>query len=264
MNTWPLEFELPLAPEAVARWFYARDGKLGAVAAAGTPVPLPYLVFLRAQPRLGLSFHELLDRDPDRGLYGGVAYRRFAPLLAGQTLRASSEVTAREKVESAAGVLTVTTFTTTYRVGAAVHATEAVRMIDLPPGRPGPGPAQPARAPRHPRAGAVPPIRRSQVAWLTVETGDTNALHLDARYAASRGFPDVVVPATLLTALIERELGGTAGREVTALSVRYHAPTYPDEALELFATDGDGTTAFEAFAGDSLRASGQLTYGDSR
>lgn len=259
---WPLRFGLPVDAASVARWLYARDGTLVPPPAQGSPLPLSYLVFLRAQPLLGLSFHELLDRDPDRGLYGGVTYRQLAPLHVGTPLQASSEVEARERVESASGLLTVTTFTTTYRAGGQVHAVESVRMIDLPPGQPGSGPAQAPREPRHPRVASIPPISRSQVAWLTVETGDTNALHLDARHAASRGFPDVVVPATLLSALFERELAGLAGVHPTAFGVRYHAPTYPDEGLELYASRDGASIAFEAFAGAQLRASGRAQWED--
>jgi len=259
---WPLRFELSLHAESIARWLYARDGTLVPPPATGTSVPLSYLVFLRAQARLGLSFHELLDRDPDRGLYGGVTYRRSRSLPVGATLQARSEVVSREKVEAAAGLLTLTTLLTSYSIEDVVHATESVRMIDLPPGRPEPQPPQPARSPAHPLISTFAPITRNQVAWLTVETGDTNALHLDARYAGARGFPDVVVPATLLSALIERDLAAFAGWQLSELSVRYHAPTYPDETLQLFATCNGGTIAFELFAGASLRASGKAKSGE--
>jgi acyl dehydratase len=258
----PVEFELLLSPEALSRWRIGRDGVIAAPPATGTPVPLPYLVFLRAQPVLGVNFHELLGRDPDRGLYGGVVYRQIEPLTVGQRVAASSVVQDRRTVASARGELTITTFLTTYRCDGVVHATEAVRMVDLPPMPEADGAAAPAagaiRERVHPLLARIPAITRNQVAWLTVETGDTNALHLDAPYAAKRGFPDVVVPATLITALLEREIEAASARRVVELDVRYHAPTFPGEAIELCASVAGDAMAFQAFCGTGLRAEGRV------
>ncbi len=262
--TLPVRFTLRITPESLARWHIGRDGRCAKTFPAGAPVPLPYLVFLRAQPVIGQSFHDILDRDPDRGLYGGVSYRLLAPLRVGQTLQAVSDLQDRRIVDAAHGQLTVTTLLTTYHDGDVACATEAVRMIDLPPG-PRPPQARPApRTPDHPQMAALAPITRNQVAWLTVETGDTNALHLDAAYAQARGFSDVVVPATLLTALFERELSGTrAGLATREIDVRYHGPTHPGEALALHAGIHGAGVAFQVFAGDALRAEGRAVFDEA-
>ncbi|MGE0797798.1 MAG: MaoC family dehydratase [Lautropia sp.] len=258
----PLDFELPLTAQAYGRWCFARDQALAAPAAPGTPVPLPFLVFLRAQPIVGVDFHEWLGRDPDRGLYGGVAYRELRPLRVGQCLAARAEVTRRREVASPRGQLTITTLLARYLCDGVEHATEEVRMIDLPSGPPGDAAANPPVAapcdPAHPLLARVPPITRRQVAWLTVETGDVNALHVDAEYAAQRGFPDVVVPATLITALLEREIAAATGRPVQAIDVRYHAPTHPGEVIELYAAASSNPIEFQAIAGGCLKADGSV------
>jgi acyl dehydratase len=265
--TMPVRFELQLTAESLARWRIGRDGVSGEPSLPGAPVPLSYLVFLRAQPVLGCNFHDILERDPDRGLYGGVAYRAMSPLEVGQSLQAVSDVQERRTAESAHGTLTLTTLLTTYRCRGEVCATESVRMVDLPPG-PRRKPAQDAvRAPRFEQVATIPGITRSQIAWLTVETGDVNALHLDGEYAKFRGFDDVVVPATLMNALFERELAavcGLAGRPAQTLDVRYHGPTFPGEPLLLHARQDGNQFEFEAFVGTgtgaSLRADGRAVF----
>jgi acyl dehydratase len=253
----PTSFTSTLTPDSVCRWRVGRDGRLGPPPLIGEEVPLSYLVFLRAQPALGISFHELLGRDPDRGLYGGVNYRLLATLRVGQTLAATSEITERRQVESANGILTLTTLLTTYRSDSVVCATEAVRMVDLPAGSPKSAGQKAPREPVHPLLASFPPISRNQVAWLTVETGDMNALHLDVEYARARGFGDVVVPATLITALTERELASDAGERVVELDARYHAPTFPGEVLELHASRQGDEVSHEVFVQGKLRADGR-------
>jgi acyl dehydratase len=255
----PVEFGIELTPEALVRWRIGRDGHIAPPPAAGDRVPLSYLVFLRAQPVLGVDFRELLGRDPDRGLYGGVSYRQLRPLAIGQRLQARSVVTSRREVDSPRGRLVITTLLTIYRHQGEDHATEEVRMIDLPPAPDAPPPAQePARhASAHPLLATAPAVTRSQVAWLTVETGDTNALHLDARYAASRHYPDVVVPATLITSVLEREIEVATRARIVALDVRYLAPSHPGDAFAIQATREGDELAFEAVAGGSLRAQGR-------
>ena len=132
-------------------------------------------------------------------------------------------------------------------------------MIDLPPAGdtpPAREPVQPHK-PVHASLAVAAPITRNQIAWLTVETGDTNALHLDVRYAAKRHYPDVVVPATLITAVIEREIVQATGTRVTELDVRYLAPSHPDDVFEIHATRDGSELAFEALVGPQLRAQGR-------
>lgn len=260
----PIEFELNLSAEAFARWKIGRDGVIDTPSSRGARIPLSYLVFMRAQPILGVNFHELLDRDPDRGLYGGVTYREHQALRVGQILQASSAVQGRKVVQTPRGPLTITTFLTTYADHGALHATESVRMIDTPPVDPSlsepvaaPAPAA-VFEPLHPLLMRIEPITRRQVAWLTAETGDINALHLDAPYAAQRGYPDVVVPATLITALLERDIEAACGRHVVEMDVRYSAPTYPGEAIDLYAGISGDELAFQALVGTSLRAQGRV------
>lgn len=255
----PVEFEIALTPEAFVRWGIGRDGRIQAPPPAGARVPLSYLVFLRAQPVLGVDFRELLGRDPDRGLYGGVSYRQLRPLAIGQRLQARSVVSSRREVDSPRGRLVITQLLTTYRCEGVDHATEEVRMIDLPPAgdEPPQREPQPSHTPVHPLLSVTPPISRNQVAWLTVETGDTNALHLDGPYAARRHFPDVVVPATLITAVIEREIEQATRGRVTALDVRYLAPSHPGDAFAVHASREGGALVFEALVGAQLRAQGR-------
>jgi len=257
----PLAFEINITSESLNRWKIGRDGAIGAPPLPIERVPLSYLVFMRAQPILGVNFHELLGRDPDRGLYGGVAYREFAPMSPGQRLQAISYVQNRKVVPSPRGELTITTFVTDYSCDGLAHASEAVRMIDTPPVSQSiksklDSPAKVCE-PTHPLLTSFPPITHRQVAWLTVETGDINALHLDAPYAARRGFPDVVVPATLITSLIERELEATLSRYAVELDVRYSAPSYPGDSFDLYATSTDDTLVFQLLVGNSLRAEGK-------
>jgi len=264
----PLAFEIVLSAEALNRWKIGRDGVIGAPPSPTERVPLSYLVFMRAQPIAGVNFHELLGRDPDRGLYGGVTYRELAPLRLGQTLQAASAVQGRKLIQTPRGELTVTTFVTQYACDGVAHASESVRMIDTPQASPSneskpPAPAA-ACAPAHPLLARIAPITHRQVAWLTVETGDINALHLDAPYAARRGFVDVVVPATLITSLIERELEAALSRHAVELDVRYSAPSYPGDAFELYATVTGDTLVFQALVGTSLRAEGKARMAPGR
>jgi len=257
----PLAFEIVLSAESLNRWKIGRDGVIGAPPSRTERVPLSYLVFMRAQPILGVNFHELLGRDPDRGLYGGVTYRELAPIKLGQTLQATSAVHSRKVVPSPRGELTITTFVTQYACDGVAHASESVRMIDTPPANPSieSKSVLPATVckPTHPLLTTIPPITHRQVAWLTVETGDINALHLDAPYAARRGFPDVVVPATLITSLVEREIETVLSRHVQELDVRYSAPSYPGDAFDLYVTITENALFFQALVGTSLRAEGK-------
>jgi acyl dehydratase len=252
------EFALHAAPESVARWAIGRDGRIGPLPAPGTSLPLAYLVFLRAQPLLGVSVHALLGRDPERGLYGGVSYRAARIPRVGESLLGSGEVTSRRQVGTPRGDLTITTLAVGYRVGDELVVEETVRMVDLPAGPPQPPARGPRRAPAGPKVAELAPITRTQIAWLTVETGDMNPLHLDAPYAARRGYPDVVVPGTLTAALVERAITGALGRWPRALDVRLHAACYPGEPLTLHAATAPEGLAFELFAGDELRAEGTV------
>lgn len=256
-----LAFDLPVTGQSVARWMMARDDRITAPPPDGAPLPLSFLVFLRAQPILGLSLHAALGRDPDRGLYGGVSYRAPDLPRVGQALRGSSAVTARKTVDSPRGPMTITTLLTRYAGASLAPVEESVRMIDLPPG-PAPIASPP---PRDPSPGFAPlavlaPITRRQVSWMTVETGDVNHLHFDTAYASGRGYRDIVVPAPLISALVERELTRHGG-PVVELDLRFQAPTHPGDELALFGRHDGDQMQIEVFAGGTLRLEGRARHG---
>lgn len=249
-------FSLHATPESVARWRIGRDGAVAPPPKEGEPLPLSYLVFLRVQPILGVSIHRLLDRDPDRGLYGGVSYRAERPPRVGEMFVAASTVSSRREVPTPRGTLVLRTLDTGYRNAGSTVVTESVRMVDLPEGPPQAPASGPRRQPAMAKVADVGPFTRNQVAWLTVETGDTNALHLDAAYAASRLFPDVVVPGTLTAAALERELSRVLGRALRALDLRLHAASFPGQAFTLHAQATADGLAYELYRGDELMAEG--------
>ena len=107
-----------------------------------------------------------------------------------------------------------------------------------------------------PKVADVAPLTRNQVAWLTVETGDMNPLHLDSSYAASRLFPDVVVPGTLTAAVLERELSQLLGRSLHAFELRLNAASFPGQAFALHAAPKQDGLAYEMYRGDELLAEG--------
>ncbi len=249
-------YAVQAAPESVARWLAGRDGRIAPPPRSGAPLPLTYLVFLRVQPILGVSIHRLLGRDPDRGLYGGVTYRAEQAPRVGETFFACGAVTSRRDLPPERGGYVLRTLEVQYRNAAGVVVTESVRMVDLPPGPPRAPVRGPRRAASYPRLAALAPVTRTQIAWLTVETGDSNALHLDAAYAASRRYPDVVVPGTLTAAIVERELERALGRAPRRVDLRLLAACFPGEAMALHGGARDGGLAFELFCGDELRAEG--------
>jgi acyl dehydratase len=256
-------FVLDVTRESVARWTTAREDALARPVKDGARVPMSYFVFLRMQPVLGLSTHEWLGRDPDRGLYGGIVYRVYAdgPRV-GDRLACSCQVTDRREVPSPRGVLRLTTLTTTYRRGPEVLLTEAVRMVDLPPqpreelAGPSPSSINPPTDP--PIATVASGFSRRQVAWMTVETGDLNRLHVDEPYARRRQFKDILVPAPLITAVLEAKLESMFG-PLIGLDARYLAPTHPDEALQIHARRVEGRIDFELVCDGAVRVQGK-TY----
>lgn len=249
-------FSLHATPESVARWRIGRDGVASPPPKEGDPLPLSYLVFLRVQPILGVAIHHLLDRDPDRGLYGGVGYRAEGIPRVGERFVAAGKVISRREVATPRGTLVLRTLETGYRDAGGAVVTESVRMVDLPPGPPQPPAAGPRKASAMPKVADIAPLTRNQVAWLTVETGDMNPLHLDSSYAASRLFPDVVVPGTLTAAVLERELCRVLGRALRAFELRLNAASFPGQAFTLHAAPKDGGLAYEMFRGDELMAEG--------
>jgi len=271
-----VEFGLELSADSAARWLFARDGRWPRPPVAGEPLPMSWAVFLRLQPVLCQRMHDLLGRDPDRGLYGGVLYRSLQPLQVGQRLQARAQVTDRREVDSPRGRLTLTTLTTVYRSDGRAVLEEAVQMVDLPAAPAAgtdhraaatPG-ARPEPASRPPASTADPAtligrlesgFDRTRIAWMTAETGDTNPLHLDRGYAARRGFADVVVPAPLITAWVEQTLvAAQGGRALSLLELRYQGPTLPDQALELTRPDPARPDRIELRAAGELRARGRF------
>jgi hydroxyacyl-ACP dehydratase HTD2-like protein with hotdog domain len=253
------EFDVAVTPDSVARWMIARDGRLPeAQPAPGDAVSLSYLFFLRVQPAVCVSIHAELGRDPDRGLFGGVLYEADRGVRVGDCLSADAQVVERKTVDSPNGEMTLTTLRTVYtRADGETAVIETVRMVDLPPG-PARDPADgPPADESYSLAADIGPCTPLQLAWMTVETGDLNRLHLDPAYARSRKFPDVVVPGTLLGPLIEQALEGVFEAPLATFDLRFRAASHPGEALRLHtAADGDGVR-FELVGGGCVRAAGR-------
>ena len=251
--------------ESAGRWLGARAGALVAPPRIGDRLPLAYCCFLRVQPATGLSIHRALGRDPDRGLFGGVCLSGGG-LRVGDSVRVGFALEDRRTTASPRGDVTMSTLRAIWR-GAGALVDEAVRMIDLPP-----GPAQPPPPPVHETPAApllreMAPITHSQIAWMTVETGDWNPLHLDPGYARVRQFRDVVVPGPLLAALIERELESLAGAPLRRLDLRLRAASHPNERLALHGAAAGPRWRFSVYAIDTegrhaLRATGDAEAAD--
>ena len=252
-------FAIDVTAESVCRWLVGRDGDLpDTLPAAGDPVPMSYLFFLRSQPASARSIHAELGRDPDRGLFGGVLYERHGGVFVGDRLDANAVVTERKIVDSPHGDMQLTTLVNRWTCDGNDAVTETVRMVDLPPGPPSP-PAAGPDADTDLEAISTPiTFTRKQIAWLTVETGDLNALHLDRSYAESRLFPDVVVPGTLIVPLVEKALQEKTGTPLQRLDARFRAPTFPDEDIVVTAReDSDGSWRFEVCGNGQVRAFGK-------
>lgn len=257
-------FDIDLTAESVSRWLMGRDGAFPAtLPESGGDVPLSYLFFLRSQPAAGISIHRELGRDPDRGLFGGVRYERHRGARVGDRLTANACVTERKTVDSPRGDMTLTTLVNEWRAGEDLAVTETVRMVDLPTGPPSGPAAGPDADPALPAICAPVAFSRTQIAWLTVETGDTNALHLDRDYAQSRLFPDVVVPGTLIAPIAEKSLAAAAGAPIQMLDVRFRAPTFPEEEITVtaLAEDKPGEWRFEVVGAGTVRAAGRAVIG---
>jgi len=245
-------YEVRATPESVSRWRTGRDARLAAPPAEGEALPLAYFMFLRLQPILGQSIHRLLDRDPDRGLFGGVRYQAARPPRVGAQYAAAASVTEKKQ----AGELTITTLSNRYSEAGALTVEETVRMVDLPAGPPRTPARGPQKSAAYPRLVPLGPITRTQIAWYTVESGDLNPLHFDYSYAASRLYRDVVVPGTLLAALAEREAAAALGAPLVMLDLRLRAASYPGEDLVLHGRVRGAMLDFELYCGDELRAEG--------
>lgn len=253
-------FQVEVTEEALARWLIARDGELCPPARLPLEVPATFCCFLRIQPALGVSLHRLLERDPDRGLYGGASYETLRPLRRGGRLTCHAAIRDRRRVEGASGPLLLSSLVAMWHDDEGPAVQETVRMVDLPPGPPAPPAPGPApeldAAERRP----VPPMSAVAAAWMAVVTGDLNPLHLDRGYAASRLFPDIVVPGTLIIPVIERELEAALGARPRRLDVRLRAAVFPGEALELrLGRIADGAVAFELLGNGRVRAGGTAT-----
>jgi len=252
-------FSLDLSSDCIARFLVARDGVLPSrQPASGDPVPVAALSFLRVQPARCVSVHRLLERDPDRGMFGGVTYHVDGPLYVGQVIAAQSIVTERQQVPSPRGVLTLTTMETMWSAGESVAVVERVRMVDLPPdsGPPADGPEDDGTIPAVMR---LPGFSRVQVAWMCVECGDLNPLHLDQDYARRRGFFDVVVPGPSVVAAVERDLSTFAGCLLSAVQVRLRAPVFPGQDLDLCVAEEKGQWRFRLVGEGKVKADGWAT-----
>lgn len=256
-------FEIDVTPESYCRWLVGRDDALPeTVPEPGAEVPLSYLFFLRCQPAAAISIHAELSRDPDRGLFGGVRYQRHAGVIVGDTLNAVPQITERKSVESPHGELVLTTLVNEWRRDDERAVTETVRMVDLPPGPPSEPADGPAADPDLGVIGSPTSFSRRQIAWLTVETGDLNALHLDRDYATARRFPDVVVPGTLIVPFAEQTLATAVGKSLETLDVRFRAPTYPGEEILVAARKDTeiGDWRFEISGSGTVRANGRARF----
>lgn len=255
-------FQVDVTDEALSRWLIARDGAFCPKDRLPVDVPATFCSFLRIQPALGVSVHRLLDRDPDRGLYGGATYEAMRPLRRGDRLTCNATINERRQVEGASGPLTLSSLVAMWSTASGPSVRETVRMVDLPPGPP----ASPALGPA-PELDAVerrpvPAVSAVAAAWMTVVTGDLNPLHLDRGYAASRLFPDIVVPGTLVIPVIERELEVVLGNRPRRLEVRLRAAMFPGEALELrLGRIADGALPFELLGNGRIRATGTAAVG---
>ncbi len=256
-------FSIDVSAESVARWMMGRDDRLpDPLPENGDPVPLSYLFFLRIQPVTSISIHEELNRDPDRGLFGGVRYERHRAVRVGDRLSGEAIVTDRKVVESPKGEMLLTTLENTWSAGDGKAVTETVRMVDLPPELPTAPAAGPDADTTLTLMGEPVAFTRRQIAWLTVETGDLNPLHVDADYAKSREFPDVVVPGTLIVPRVEKVLSESWDDALKILDVRFRAPTFPGEAISIHAADDDdGGIKFEVCGGGTVRAAGRAVFG---
>ncbi len=255
------DYEIDVTPVSVARWLTARDGALPPnMPAIGNAVPLSYLFFLRVQPAACISIHAALGRDPDRGLFGGVRYDAKAGVSVGDRLVASASITGRETAKSPAGQIAITTLRTNYMNASGDTAVvETVRMVDLPPGPSRPPIDGPPADPEMRQLADIGPCTPLQIAWMTVETGDLNPLHLDPDYARGRQFPNVVVPGTLLAPLIEATLQAAFGEPLGNFELRFRAASYPGEHLQLYTSDDDDGLRFELVGTGCVRASGRAS-----
>lgn len=256
-------FSIDVTAESYTRWLVGRDDALPqTVPEPGDDVPLSYLFFLRSQPAAAISIHRELGRDPDRGLFGGVRYQRHAGFSVGDTLTARATVSDRKSVDSPRGDMVLTTLVNEWRNGDELAVTETVRMVDLPPGPPSEPAVGPAANPDLGIVGEPISFSRRQIAWLTVETGDLNPLHVDRDYATSRLFPDVVVPGTLIVPFAEKMLSSSIGQRIETLDVRFRAPTYPGEEICVAAQKDTemGDWTFEITGGGTVRAMGRASF----
>jgi hydroxyacyl-ACP dehydratase HTD2-like protein with hotdog domain len=217
-------FTVTVEPRLVAMHDFGRDGNLHPIPEPGTPAPWSFFTFLRQQLACGKTVHELTNRDPERGLAGGVAYRGDQ-LAVGDVVEGSSRFASQRTVHRGAGALVVTEVETRWRAGGS-ELVETVTMLDQF--------GTTARAAKDRVAAGGEPlgaVSRVQIGWFTAATEDLQPLHHDPAFAAVRGFDDVLVPGTLLVAKVEKAL--RARGALTALTARFVAPVYPNVELEL-------------------------------
>ncbi len=252
---WTIE----VTPESVCRWYVGRDGRLpDHIPVHGDEVPLTYLFFLRSQPAAGISIHTVLGRDPDRGLFGGARYHRHRGVQVGDTLTATAAIEDRKTVVGKSGDRVISTLVTRWIAAGKPAVTEAVQMVDLPPGPLAPPAIGPPANRELEEVGCPLSFSRTQIAWLAVETGDWNPLHFDSVYARMRRFADTVVPGTLIAPVAERILRELIGAPLASLELRFRAPTYPGEEIRILAGCEDGGLwKFEVVGKGQVRALGQ-------
>jgi acyl dehydratase len=78
-----------------------------------------------------------------------------------------------------------------------------------------------------------PPITTRQLVMYAGASGDFNAIHYDAAFAAAGGFPSVIAHGMLSMAFLAQLVSDFAGgpRAIARLSARFRAVTFPGDVI---------------------------------
>lgn len=241
-------YEMTVEPMSVAGLAYARDGVVPPSPTGGDEVPWAFFTLLRSQFRLGGSLHELMGRDPRRGLMVGIEYAGARQCKIGERVAAEPSLASQRTVERDTSTLILTAVTTRWSSAGENRASsdewlleEVTTMADLF------GHAEPP-SPRPPRVVGdrteLGPISRLRIAWACVATEDLQEVHHDPSMARARGYDDVLVPGTLLAAIAEAHLRAALD-SVDGFRIRFTAPVYPDDHLSFTLQPGGAEREFE-------------------